>query len=150
MRTGTSQPDAYRLIQGREGARHLARVEELPLRHRLSFSTLKLKLAISSMKVHLELTPDIQASLLAQAHESGLRWKRMLSKCSGNECARPLVLLKRGHRLPGDRIRELRKGVRLDSIPIKELIEERRESLLCCCFEDEATNRKREPLAKVL
>jgi hypothetical protein len=79
------------------------------------------------MTMHLELTPDLQAGLLAQAQESGLSLEAYVER----------VLRERVHETPhpalsrsqiaGERIRELRKGVTLGGIPIKELIEEGRE-----------------------
>jgi hypothetical protein len=62
------------------------------------------------MTVKLELTPDVQAGLLAQAQANGLSL----------EAYAELVLA-------GQRIRELRRGVTLGGVSIKDLIEEGRE-----------------------
>jgi hypothetical protein len=79
------------------------------------------------MTVKLELTPEVQAGLLAQAQNSGLSLEayveRVLRQQSGAVSRPPLTR----SQIAGDRIRELRKGVTLGDISIKELIEEGRE-----------------------
>jgi hypothetical protein len=79
------------------------------------------------MTVKLELTPDVQAGLVAQARESGLSLvayvEQVLRERSRQATRPPLTR----SQLAGQRIRELRKGVMLGGIPIKELIEEGRE-----------------------
>ena len=79
------------------------------------------------MTMNLELTPDVQASLLAQAQASGL-WleafvERVLREQTGT-VSRPALTRSQ---IAGQRIRELRKDVSLGGISIKELIEEGRE-----------------------
>jgi hypothetical protein len=79
------------------------------------------------MTVKLELTPDVQAGLLAQAQASGLSLEAYLEQ----------VLRERSHansrptltrsQIAGQRIRDFRKGVTLGGGTIKELIEEGRE-----------------------
>jgi hypothetical protein len=79
------------------------------------------------MTVKLELTPDVQAGLLAQAQETGLSLEAYLEQLlreRSHDAARPALTRSQ---LAGQRIRELRKGVTLGGIPIKELIEEGRE-----------------------
>jgi hypothetical protein len=83
------------------------------------------------MTVKLELTPDVQAGLLAEAQASGLSLEayaeqvlRERSKASTPPLSNPPLTRSQ---IAGQRIRELRKGVTLGGIPIKELIEEGRE-----------------------
>jgi hypothetical protein len=79
------------------------------------------------MTMTLDLTPELQAGLLAQAHASGLSLeayaKRVLQERVQEAAAPPLTR----SQLAGQRIRELRKDVTLGGISIKELIEEGRE-----------------------
>jgi hypothetical protein len=79
------------------------------------------------MTVKLELPPEVQAGLLAQAQESGLSLEAyvelVLRERSGAAASPPLTR----SQIAGRRIRELRKGVTLGGISIKELIEEGRE-----------------------
>jgi hypothetical protein len=79
------------------------------------------------MTVKLELAPDVQAGLLAQAQESGLSLEAyvelVLRERSGAATRPPLTR----SQIAGQRIRELRKGLTLGGISIKELIEEGRE-----------------------
>jgi hypothetical protein len=84
------------------------------------------------MTVKLELTPDVQAGLLAEAQASGLSLEayaeQVLSERSHKMSTAPgsVPSLTRSQ-IAGQRIRELRKGVTLGGIPIKELIDEGRE-----------------------
>jgi hypothetical protein len=82
------------------------------------------------MTVKLELTPDVQAGLQAEAQASGLSLEayaeRVLRERSRKVSPPPTPELTRSQ-IAGQRIRELRKGVTLGGIPIKELIEEGRE-----------------------
>jgi hypothetical protein len=84
------------------------------------------------MTVKLELTPDVQAGLLAEAQASGLSLEayaeQVLRERSHQVSAPPASNpeLTRSQ-IAGQRIRELRKGVTLGGIPIKTLIEEGRE-----------------------
>ena len=79
------------------------------------------------MTIELELTPDVHARLLALAQSSGLSLEgyleQMLRERSGITSQPTLAR----SRLAGQRIRELREGVTLAGISIKELIEEGRE-----------------------
>jgi hypothetical protein len=78
------------------------------------------------MTVKLELTPDVQAGLLAEAQASGLSLEayaeQVLSERSHKVSTPPLTR----SQIAGQRIRELRKGVTLGGIPIKELVEDGR------------------------
>jgi hypothetical protein len=78
------------------------------------------------MTVRLELTPDVQAGLLAQAQPGGLSLEgnaeRVLRERSGAD-AQPDPTRSR---IAGQRIRELRRGITLGGIPIKDLIEDGR------------------------
>jgi hypothetical protein len=79
------------------------------------------------MTVKVELTPDVQAGLLAQAQQSGLSLEAYVEQVlreRSRESTRPALARSQ---IAGQRIRELRKGVMLGGIPIKELIEEGRE-----------------------
>jgi hypothetical protein len=79
------------------------------------------------MTVKLDLPPDVQEGLQAQAQASGLSLEayleQLLQKQSRATSDPPLTR----SQIAGNRIRELRKGVTLGGIPIKELIEEGRE-----------------------
>jgi hypothetical protein len=79
------------------------------------------------MTVKLELTPDVQAGLLAQAQANGLSLEAyaelVLRERSGETSRPPLTR----SQLAGQRIRELRRGVTLGGVSIKDLIEEGRE-----------------------
>lgn len=79
------------------------------------------------MTVRLELPPDVQAGLLAQAQESGLSLEAYAMEVlreRSRETSRPTLSRSQ---MAGQRIRELRKTVTLGDIPLKELIEEGRE-----------------------
>ena len=79
------------------------------------------------MTMKVELAPDVQAGLLAQAQANGLSLEAYVEQVlreRSREAGRPA--LKRSQ-IAGQRIRELRKGVTLGGISIKELIEEGRE-----------------------
>jgi hypothetical protein len=80
------------------------------------------------MTVKLELAPDVQAALLAQAKANGLSLEafaeEVLRERSGAVSRPPLTR----SQIAAQRIRELRKGVTLGAeVSIKELIEEGRE-----------------------
>lgn len=79
------------------------------------------------MTVKVELTPDIQAALLAQAQASGLSLEAYAEEVlreRSRAASRPALMRSQ---IAGQRIRELRKGVTLGGLSIKELIEEGRE-----------------------
>jgi len=79
------------------------------------------------MTMHLDLTPDVEAGLLAQAQENGLPledYVELVLRERASATPRPALTRSQA---AGERIRELRKGVTLGGIPIKELIEEGRE-----------------------
>lgn len=79
------------------------------------------------MTMKLELTHDVQAGLLAQAQESSVSLEAYVEQVlreRSRETARPALTRSQ---IAGQRIRELRRGVTLGGIPIKELIEEGRE-----------------------
>ena len=72
-------------------------------------------------------TEDVQAGLLAQAQASGLSFEEYLDQVlreRSGATSRPDLTRSQ---IAGRRIRELRKGVTLVGISIKELIEEGRE-----------------------
>ena len=79
------------------------------------------------MTMHLDLTPEIQAGLLAQAQESGLSLEAYVTQVLRERVLAMSSPTLARLRMAGERIRELRKGVTLGGIPIKELIEEGRE-----------------------
>ncbi len=76
----------------------------------------------------MNLTADVQTGLLAQARESGLSLEAYLEQVIKEQVLEHLRRPERTRsQLAGQRIRELREGVTLGGIPIKELIEEGRE-----------------------
>ncbi len=79
------------------------------------------------MTVKLDLTLEVQAGLLAQAEQNGLTLEayaeRILRERAKEAVTQPLTR----SQIAGQRIRELRKGVTLGGISMKELIEEGRE-----------------------
>jgi hypothetical protein len=79
------------------------------------------------MMIKLELTPDVREALLAQAQASGLSLEafaeKLLRERSRGVSNPPLTR----SRIAGQRIRELRQGVTLGGLSIKELIDEGRE-----------------------
>ncbi|MBL8228656.1 MAG: hypothetical protein JNL98_09270 [Bryobacterales bacterium] len=79
------------------------------------------------MTVKLELAPDVQAALLAQAKANGLSLEAFAEEVL-RERSRAVVCppLTRSQ-IAGQRIRELRKGVTLGGLSLKDLIEEGRE-----------------------
>jgi hypothetical protein len=80
------------------------------------------------MTMKVELAPDVQAGLLAQAQANGLSLEayveQVLRERSREAAAHPALTRSQ---IAGQRIRELRKGITLGGIAIKELIEEGRE-----------------------
>jgi hypothetical protein len=79
------------------------------------------------MTVTLEIPPDVQAGLLAQAQASGLSLEEYAEQVLRERSAgasRPDLTRSQ---VAGERIREMRRGVTLGGISIKDLIEEGRE-----------------------
>lgn len=79
------------------------------------------------MTVKLELTPDVQEALSAQARAIGLSLEAFAEEVlreRSRATDRPPVTRSQ---IAGQQIRELRKGVTLGGLSIKELIEEDRE-----------------------
>jgi hypothetical protein len=76
------------------------------------------------MTVQLELTPEVQAGLLAQAQSNGLSLEAyaelVLRERSGVTSRTPLTR----SQIAGQRIRELRQGVTLGAISIREAVSE--------------------------
>jgi hypothetical protein len=82
---------------------------------------------IRVMTIKVELTPDVQAGLLAQARRNGLSLEAYIEQVLRERSREALVPSLTRSQIAGQRIRELRKGVSLGGIPIKDLIEEGRE-----------------------
>lgn len=79
------------------------------------------------MTVKVELPPDVQAGLLAQAQEGGLSLEAYVEQVlRERSCEATNPPLTRSQ-IAGRRIHALRKGVTLGGVPIKDLIEEGRE-----------------------
>jgi hypothetical protein len=79
------------------------------------------------MTLKLELVPDVQADLLIQAKSNGLSLEAYAEQVLREKSSiAPRPTLAQSQRA-GQRIRELREGVTLGGISIKELIEEGRE-----------------------
>jgi hypothetical protein len=79
------------------------------------------------MTVTLQLTADVEAALSAQAQAKGLSLEAFAEEVlreRSNAAATPGLTRSQ---IAGQRIRELRKGVTLGGLSIKELIEEGRE-----------------------
>jgi hypothetical protein len=79
------------------------------------------------MTVKVELTPDVQAGLLAQAQHSGLSLEAYVEQVLRERSRETVLPALTRSQIAGRRIRELRKGVSLGGIPVKDLIEEGRE-----------------------
>ena len=79
------------------------------------------------MTMKLELTPDLQAGLMAQAQQNGLSLEAYAEQILRERVGEESTITLARSQLAGQRIRELRKGVTLGGISIKELIEEGRE-----------------------
>jgi hypothetical protein len=79
------------------------------------------------MTITLELAPDVLAALAAQARVSGLSLEAFAEEVlRANVRAVSLPTLT-GSQIAGQRIRELRQGVTLSGLSVKDLIEEGRE-----------------------
>jgi hypothetical protein len=79
------------------------------------------------MTVKLELTPDVRAALLEEAQASGLSLEAFAEEVlreRSRAVSRPPLMRSQ---IAGQRIRELRRGVTLGGLSIKELIDEGRE-----------------------
>ena len=76
------------------------------------------------MTVNLELTPDVHARLLAQAQSGGLSLESYAEQVLCEQSGIVTQPTSARSQVAGQRIRELRKGVTLGGISIKELIEE--------------------------
>ncbi len=71
------------------------------------------------MTMKVELAPDVQAGLLAQAQANGLSLEAYVEQVlreRSRDAGRPALTRSQ---IAGQRIRELRKGVTLGGIPIK-------------------------------
>jgi len=79
------------------------------------------------MTMKLELTPELQSSLLAQAQQKGLSLEAYAEEVLRERVREAAIPELRRSQIAGQRIRELRKGVTLGGISTKELIEEGRE-----------------------
>lgn len=79
------------------------------------------------MTMKLELAPDVQAGLVALAHDSGLSLEAYVEQVLRERSREASQAALTRSQIAGQRIRELRKGVTLGGIPIKDLIEEGRE-----------------------
>ena len=79
------------------------------------------------MTVKLELAPDLEAALLAQAQESGLSLEAYAELVLREKIRGTASIPLTRSQIAGQRIRELRKGVTLGGISIEELIKEDRE-----------------------
>jgi hypothetical protein len=79
------------------------------------------------MTVKLELAPAVQEALAAQARQSGLSLEAFAEEVlreRSRAVSRPPLMRSQ---IAGQRIRELRKGVTLGELSIKDLIDEGRE-----------------------
>ena len=79
------------------------------------------------MTLKLEIPKEIEAGLLAQAQANGLSLEAYVKQVLGERSRAVSHPAKMRSQIAGDRIRELRKGVTLGDITIKELIDEGRE-----------------------
>jgi hypothetical protein len=93
----------------------------------LSYQEIAIIAVETAMTVKVELTPDVQAGLLAQAQQSGLSLEAYVEQVLRERSRESTGPALARSQIAGQRIRELRKGVMLGGIPIKELIEEGRE-----------------------
>jgi hypothetical protein len=79
------------------------------------------------MTVKLELTPEVQAGLLAQAQQNGLSLEAYAEKVLRERVYERSDPALTRSQAAGQRIRELRKGVTLGSLSIRDMIEDGRE-----------------------
>ena len=79
------------------------------------------------MTLKLEIPAEIEAGLLAQAQANGLSLEAYVKQVLGERSRAVSFPPKTRSQIAGQRIRELRKGVTLGDITIKELIDEGRE-----------------------
>jgi hypothetical protein len=78
------------------------------------------------MTMNLELPPDVQAGLSAQAQATGLTLEAFAVEVLREKSRTASTPLTRAQ-IAGARIRELRRGVTLGGISTKDLIDEGRE-----------------------
>jgi hypothetical protein len=79
------------------------------------------------MTMKLELTPELQAGLLAQAQQNGLTLEAYAERVLRERVREASTPALTRSQIAGQRIRELRKGATLGGISTRELIEEGRE-----------------------
>ena len=79
------------------------------------------------MTMKLELTPDVQAGLLAQAQQNGLTLEAYAVKVLRERVSETSGPALTRSQTAGQRIRELRKGVTLGGLSIRDMIEDGRE-----------------------
>jgi hypothetical protein len=79
------------------------------------------------MTMTLELTPEVQAGLLAQAQQNGLTVEAYAAKVLRERVCQPSNPALMRSQTDGQRIRELRKGVTLGGLSIRDMIEDGRE-----------------------
>ena len=79
------------------------------------------------MRVSVELPPEIEAAIVAQARANGVPVETYLQQILRESIGTESIPTKTRSQIAGERIRELRKGVTLGGIPIKKLVEEGRE-----------------------
>jgi hypothetical protein len=87
----------------------------------------KVKREALPMTMKLELTPELQAGLLAQAQQKGLSLEAYAEQVLRERVCEAGTPARTRSQIAGQRIRELRKGATLGGISTKELIEEGRE-----------------------
>lgn len=79
------------------------------------------------MTMKLELTPDVQAGLLAQAQQNGLTLEADAVKVLRERVSETSGPALNRSQTAGQRIRELRKGVTLGGLSTRDMIEDGRE-----------------------
>jgi len=86
-----------------------------------------LKNGLSAMTMKLEISPEVQPGLLAQAQHQGMSLEAYAESVLRERVQESATTPLTRSQIAGQRIRELRKGVTLGGISTKELIEEGRE-----------------------
>ncbi len=79
------------------------------------------------MTMKLELTPEVQAGLLAQAEENGMTLEAYAEKVLRERVSERSDHALTRSQMAGQRIRELRKGAVLGGASIQDMIEDGRE-----------------------